>query len=107
MTTITPTDDIAVPEGADDTHVDDWQPAFEEKPVYRLVWSKPFKPDTGLDIRVVVTQFEDGSIADGEDDPDDAPVVYIASEDYFPDDARALAASIIRAADLADQWAAL
>lgn len=105
MNTITPPADIAVPEGADETHVDDWQPAEGDKPVYRLVWSKPF--DSSLDIRLVVVQYEDGTIADGEADPDDAPLVYIASDDYFPDDARALAASIIRAADLADQWAAL
>ncbi len=69
------------------------------------MWSKPFEPDSGLDIRVVVVQFEDGTIADGEDDPDDAALVYLANSDYHPEDARALAASIIRAADLADQWA--
>lgn len=98
-----PRRDIPVPEGADDPHVDDWQPAFEDKPVYRLVWSKPF--DSSLDLRVVVVQYEDGTIADGDVDPDDAPLVHIASSDYSPTDARALAASILRAADLAEQWA--
>ncbi|PQP38799.1 hypothetical protein [Mycolicibacterium austroafricanum] len=87
--------------------MDDWQPAYEDKRVYRLVWSKPFEPDSGLDIRVVVVQFDDGSIADGDDDPDDAPLVYIGGSDFHPDDARALAASITRAADLADQWAGI
>ena len=102
MTTITPTTNIQLPEGAD-PDVDDWQPAEHGKKAYRLIWSPSFEPC--LDIRVVVVQFDDGSIADGEDDPDDCPLVYISNSDFHPDDARALAASIVRAADLADQWA--
>ena len=102
MTTITPNNEIQLPDGAD-PDVDDWQPAENGKRPYRLVWSPPYEPC--LDIRVVVVQFDDGSIADGEDDSDDCPLVYISNTDFHPDDARNLAASILRAADLADQWA--
>lgn len=104
MTTITPPGNIPLPPGAD-PNVDDWQPAEKGKPVYRLVWSEPFERASGLDIRIVVVQFDDGTIADGADDPDDHPLVYIGGSDLLPDDARAIAASIIRAADLADEWA--
>lgn len=105
MTTITPPTDIPLPPGADvdPDSVDDWQPAEDGRRAYRLVWSKPYEPC--LDIRVVVVQFDDGSIADGDDHPDDAPLVYIGASDFLTEDARAIAASIIRAADLADEWA--
>lgn len=105
MTTITPPTVIALPPGADSNpeFVDDWQPAEDGRRAYRLVWSKPHEPC--LDIRVVVVQFDDGVIADGDDNPDDAPLVYIGGSDFVSDDARAIAQSIIRAADLADKWA--
>lgn len=104
MTTITPPTDIPVPEGADHD-VDDWQPAENGKRRYRLVWSPPYEPC--LDIRVVVVQFDDGTVADGNDDPDDHPLVYIGGTDFLPVDARELAASILRAADLAEHWAGI
>ncbi|TQK27894.1 hypothetical protein [Arthrobacter sp. SLBN-53] len=105
MTTITPTADIPLPPGADSNPdcLDDWQPTEDGRRNYRLIWSPSYEPC--LDIRVVVVQFDDGSIADGDDNPDDAPLVYVGGSDFLPEDARAIAQSIIRAADLADEWA--
>lgn len=94
---------VALPPDADDTDIDEWQPDEDGKPAYRLVWSRSYNPQR-FDIRVVVVQFEDGSIADGKDDPDDAPLVYIGGDEHLPADARAIAAAITRAADLADRW---
>ena len=50
---------------------------------------------------MVVTQFADGTIGTAEPD---APLVYIGQDDYTPESARALAAAILAAADLADKW---
>ncbi len=99
---MTQTEYPPLPLGADPDYPgnDDWQPAEDGRPPYRCVGSKPF--DNYLEIRAVIVQFADGTI--GTDDGDE-PVVFIGHTDYHPDDAREIAAAIIRAADLADQWA--
>jgi hypothetical protein len=59
---------------------------------------------TGVDVRVVCTQAGDGHIV--IDDPIEPPVeIYWADTGYPPAVARAVAAAILKAADLADQWA--
>lgn len=106
MTTVTPPNDVAPPPGADLTWIDEWAP--HDDTLYRLVWSKAVggwsKPVPGFsdeDVRVVVTQFADGSIgASG----DDAPLVYCGQDDYTPTEARLLAKALVAAADLADEW---
>lgn len=100
---ITHPTDVALPPGHDPVMMANaaWEPPADPNGrYYRCVWSPSF--ETSLEVRTVVTQFTDGSI--GTED-DDAPLVYISCDEFLPDDARAVAASIIRAADLADQWA--
>ena len=94
--------DVPLPIGHDPEMMADttWE-ANGDGHYYRCVWSPTFEPC--LDIRVVVTQFIDGSIGT---EYDDAPLVYIGCEDFLPEDARAIAASIVAAADLADEWVA-
>lgn len=95
--------DVPLPAGHDPAMMADasWEPLASGESYYRLVWSPTF--ETSLEVRAVVTQFSDGSIGT---EGDDAPLVYIVGcEEFLPGDARAIAASIIRAADLADRWA--
>lgn len=103
--------EVPRPAGADydRTCIDNWETS-DGRP-YRLVWSRPLPIDNAwvvpvpgfadTDVRVVVTQFLDGSIATIGDD---APLVYVGGDDYTPESARALGAAIIAAADLAEQW---
>lgn len=92
-----------LPPGADPNLADEWEREQDGKSAYRMFWSKPY--DTRLDVRVVAIQLPDGTVVDRDTTPEDAPLVYIASDDYTPDDARKLATAILAAADLADQWA--
>lgn len=100
MTTTNPTPDIPFPPGADPDYTEGWEPAENGKSAYRLVWSKPF--DAITRIRAVVVQYADGTVAT---EGDDAPLVYLGSDDFLPDDARAIAQTLVDAADLADKWA--
>jgi hypothetical protein len=101
--TVTQYPDVALPDGADLTHMDDeWESAEDGRLAYRCVWSKSFDDSPDADIRAVVIQFDDGTIAT---DGADAPLVYIHGSDYLPEDARKIAEAIVRAANLADQWA--
>lgn len=107
MNTITPFNEVALPPGADPTWVDEWA-LHDDGIAYRLVWSRPMpgwsKPVPGFsdeDVRIVVTQFADGSIGTSGDD---APVVYCGQADHTPSSARLLAQSLVTAADLADEW---
>ncbi|SIL06772.1 hypothetical protein [Mycobacteroides abscessus] len=95
--------DIGLPTGADPEEVDDWQ-VNDDGSRYRHVWSGPADLPEGisdLDIRCVVTQYEDGSIAhDGEDGPE----VYVGTSSYSPTAAFLVASAIIQAANQAFQW---
>ncbi len=95
----------SLPPGADPNPLDGWEPNIDGKPDYRRVWSAPYEPSSELDIRVAGIQFCDGTIANGEGDPDDAPLVYINGRDLHPDHARAIAQALLETADLADPWA--
>ena len=95
---------VDLPIGAD-TSVEynyNWQPAEPDYPAYRTVWSPYFDEKAG--IRAVATQLADGTLCT---DGDDAPHVYIDMDAYTPADARALAAALTAAANLADLWASL
>ncbi|QQG99531.1 hypothetical protein HBE99_24005 [Mycobacteroides chelonae] len=95
--------DIDLPTGADREEVDDWQ-VNPDGSRYRHVWSSPAELRDGiseLDIRCVVTQYEDGTIAaDGED----APEIYVGDSSYAPSDAFFIASAIIQATTQAFQW---
>jgi hypothetical protein len=85
---------VTYPAGAE--AVDEWQ---EGPPAYRCIWSRPF--NISDDVRCVVIQYADGTIAA---EGDDRPLVYIGGSDYELADARALADAIREAADQADRW---
>lgn len=95
--------------GADPAWGDGWE--GHAGGVYRLVWSLPLplgapwkQPNPGWadnDVRVVVTQFADGTVGTGGDDK---PLVYVGQESFSPESARALSAALLAAAGLADQW---
>ena len=91
---------VSPPAGAVPPAEDDWQHPGDGSPAYRYVWSEQF--DAATEVRAVVCQYDDGRIgAEG----DDAPLVYVGPDECSPADARALAAAIVRAADLAETWA--
>ncbi|BBZ04879.1 hypothetical protein MCHIJ_43160 [Mycolicibacterium chitae] len=93
--------DIAPPPGADASYTDDWQSPTDGAPGYRCVWSPEFSRGKE-DIRCVVTQFEDGTVAT---EGDDGPHVYLNDSGHTVADARRIAKAILAAADLAEQWA--
>ncbi len=94
---------VPLPPGADLEWVDAWQENLDGVQ-YRLVWSGPAELREGisdLDIRAVVTQYQDGSIAtDGEDHPE----VYVGDTSYTPADAFLVANAIIKAVFQAVRW---
>lgn len=93
------TPDVPLPPGAVPPY--DWESGLTPAdPKWRCIWSPPM--EESIDVRCVVTQYLDGTIAN---EGDDAPLVYIGCDDFLTDDARAIAKSIIAAADLADRWA--
>ncbi|WP_217157572.1 hypothetical protein [[Mycobacterium] fortunisiensis] len=98
---MTTTDIITVPlpTGADPEHSDDWQPATPT--AYRCVWT-PSAPVADTDVRGVVVQWGDGTIAT---EGADAPLVYIDSSHYQPAEARKIAEAILQVADQVEQWA--
>jgi hypothetical protein len=100
MTTAHATDSppIQLPVGAD-PDISDWCDHPESGAAnYRCVWT----PSMTGDVRGVVIQYGDGTIATKGDD---APLVYIGGDDYRPDEARAIAAAICRVADRVEAWA--
>lgn len=96
--------DLPLPLGADADEVDDWQ-VNPDGSRYRHVWSGPAELGDGiadLDIRCVVTQYEDGRIAvDGEDGPE----IYVGDTSYGPVAAFFVANAIVQAACQAVRWA--
>ncbi len=71
----------------------------------RLIWSdeQPLPEHLAEHcIQAVVAQRPDGSIV--LDDPSLAPRIYILDGAHTTEDARALAAALVSAADLADRW---
>lgn len=97
---IASTNDVALPAGADPNMVDEWQiDNTGEHPTYRCVWSTPFYPEPML--RVVAVQLATGDMFLEEGDK---PAVYMDHTPMSPADARALAAALTAAADLADSW---
>lgn len=102
---------VPLPPGADDSQVDDWEINEDGRPS-RLVWSRPLPFDApwadhgdgwgDTDVRIVVTQFPDGRIGDTENV--DGPEVYVGMQSYSVCAARDLAAVLLAAADLAEQW---
>ncbi|MEN4420639.1 hypothetical protein [Mycobacteroides chelonae] len=105
MNTIRTATDVPLPINADPEEADDWQ-VNNDGSHYRHVWSGPADLPEGisdLDIRCVVTQYEDGSIAaEGAD----APEVYVATSSYSPIDAFLVALAIVKATTQALQWVA-
>ena len=102
MTTIDPNfaiPDCALPVGADAGYTDSWQPPYKSDPAYRCVWSRAF--DDVNDIRTVVVQYADGTIAT---ESNNAPMVFLGGNGFHPDEARVMAGALLAAADLADQW---
>ncbi len=100
--TLTQLPDVSLPPGADQSgdRTDEWQPAQYGFQAYRCVWSESFAQSP--DVRAVVVQYADGSIAR---EGDDRPLIYIGNDDCSIAEARALAVALIAAADLADGWA--
>jgi hypothetical protein len=91
---------IPLPNHADPQTADEWQvDRTGDSPTYRCVWSTPFSEDHN--IRVVGVQWTDGSLCT---EGPDAPSVYMDHEPLPTNEARALAAALNAAADLADQW---
>lgn len=82
----------ALPAGADPEHSERWEPDGEGG-LYRLVWSPSLGSD---DMRVVVTQHDDGVV--------DEPEVWHGCASWTPAAARAAGMALLAAADLADQW---
>lgn len=93
----TATSAVPLPEGANPEDADEWSGLDND--TYRCVWTRTHE---NYDIRGVVVQWSDGTIATEDDD---APLVYIGADDYHPDDARVIAAAIVRVADQVDAWA--
>ncbi|RIT28916.1 hypothetical protein D2E76_26455 [Mycobacteroides abscessus] len=97
---------LPLPLGADPDEVDDWQ-VNDDGSRYRHVWSGPADLPEGisdLDIRCVVTQYEDGGIAaEGVDGPE----IYVATSSYSPTAAFLVALAIIKATTQALQWVAV
>ncbi|MED5815730.1 hypothetical protein VST63_25505 [Mycolicibacterium sp. 050232] len=90
-----------LPLGADPDNSEDWQEATPTEPAYRCVWT-PAAAGPETDIRGVVVQWGDGTIAT---EGDDAPLVYINASCYQPDEAREIADAIRTVADQVDRWA--
>ncbi|ULP47342.1 hypothetical protein [Mycolicibacter virginiensis] len=94
---------IPLPPGADPKWIDAWE-VVDGVPL-RQVWSEPIPVPAkfGVDVRVVCTQTGDGRIV--TDDPDEAVAIHWCDTGYSPAIARAVAAAISKAADLAELWA--
>lgn len=94
---------LALPPGTDSNAVDEWQiDKTGGYPTYRCIWSTPLSNDSRYHLKVVGVQLIDGSICM---EPGDAPAVYLDHEPMTPEAARAMAAALIAAADLAERWA--
>lgn len=91
-----------LPVGARPEDANDWQPAVGSVPGYRCV-STPVAAVAGVEVRGVVVQWADGTVAA---DGNDRPRVFLDDTQYDLDEARALADAIRAAADLAESWAA-
>lgn len=92
--------DAQLPAGVEATDVDPWEPAGVDYPEYRMFWSKSLHAK--LWVRVVGVQYADGSVAATGSD---APLVYIEHNEFTPRAVRDLAAALLAAADLAEEWA--
>ncbi|SHX61560.1 Uncharacterised protein [Mycobacteroides abscessus subsp. bolletii] len=93
--------DVPLPMGADPGEMDDWQ-VNPDGSRYRFVWSPQFGPER-LEIRSVVCQYGDGSIA--PDGGEQAPEIWIGGEIYDIASAYQAANAIIQAVTQAVQWA--
>ncbi|BBZ57062.1 hypothetical protein [Mycolicibacterium phocaicum] len=93
--------EIALPDGADPEFSEGEWEADIDSPTgwYRCVWSPAFGND---DVRVVATQYLDGSLGTAEESPH---VSLGSGEAITPAEARKAAAALNAAADLADKWA--
>lgn len=95
--------EVPLPAGADADWVEDWQDNGDGRR-YRLIWSKPSVLNgapTGLDIRAVVVQYDDGSV---DHAGPDHPAIYVGDTSFAPGDAFRIAREIIKAAALAQRW---
>ncbi|OBG36195.1 hypothetical protein A5671_21700 [Mycolicibacter heraklionensis] len=93
---------VPLPPGADPRRSDLWEDV-DGVPL-RQIWSVPMPlPETiDVDVRVVCTQAGDGHIITG--DPNEPVAIHWEDTGYSPAVARQVAAAILEAADLADQW---
>ncbi len=95
--------DVALPPGTDSNAVDEWQiDRTGEYPTYRCIWSTPLSNDSRYHLKVVGVQLADGSMCV---ETGDAPAVYLDHDPMTPEAARAMAAALNAAADLAERWA--
>lgn len=91
---------IALPPNSDPDMVDKWEvDPTGEYPTYRCLWSNLLYASPS--IRVVGIQLADGSMCL---DDGDAPAVYLDLEPISTEAARAVAAALNAAADLAESW---
>ena len=95
--------DVALPAGADPTHVDNWE--TDNGVTSRLVWSTPhpLPSQFSCDVRVVASQRTDGSIITGE--PHEEPLFYLDGQDFTLAQARMLAQALSAVVNLAEGWA--
>jgi hypothetical protein len=101
--TATPTPDVPLPAGA--MSLGDWV-ADDPHPAWRLI-EAPYRGIDGYQaiVRPEAIQYADGSLDIGRDGPT-VNVHILEDNGMTPQQARALAALIVEAADQADAWAA-
>lgn len=92
---------VPLPPGADPKWSGDWE-CVDGAPL-RTIWSRAFYTTPDTDIRAICTQRGDGAVIVG--DPHEQLGVHFGDIGLSAAEARQFAAALLKAADLADQWA--